>query len=340
MTVALALSGLAAWVMAIVLANRLHVPSAIGSAHVTPAARPKDHPAGQELSLTTWNIGYAGMGPESDFVMDKGRQLRPPSADLVDRNLKGIVAEIAGQDADVLLLQEAARPSWNNYRRDVLGAIRRSLPDYGGFFAPDAHTRLLPPPWNLRIGNAILARVPIKAAELRALPLEPTFQWGIFRKSYRMQVARLDRGWVVVNIHLSAFDTEADNVRERQVAEVLRFAQSEYAKGSHVVIGGDWNLRLAANDFPHTTPAAARFWIRDFPQNRVPEGWTWAADPSVPTVRTADKPYVRGENHRLTIDGFLVSPNVEVLEVAGRDLDFQAADHNPVAARFRRRGQA
>jgi hypothetical protein len=39
---------------------------------------------------------------------------------------------------------------------------------------------------------------------------------------------------------------------------------------------------------------------------------------------------VPGENYVTTIDGYIVSPNVEVLEVNGYDLGFEYTDHQPV----------
>ena len=101
----------------------------------------------------------------------------------------------------------------------------------------------------------------------------------------------------------------------------------------HVVIGGDWNLRLAPTAFPHNTADRFLFWIRDFPAALTPEGWAWAVDPERPTVRTAHQPYRTGENYRLIIDGFLLSPNVALLDAEADDLDFANADHNPVRIR-------
>jgi len=48
-----------------------------------------------------------------------------------------------------------------------------------------------------------------------------------------------------------------------------------------------------------------------------------------------ERSYSRGENYTTIIDGFIVSPGVEVLEVSTTDLDFQPGDHQPVRARFR-----
>lgn len=325
------LLALAIYVGAVAAINRLRRPPA---AAAVPLVGPDGLPqAGGRLKLVSWNVGYGGMGAEADFVMDLGEQKRPTSPALVDRNMAAIAERLADMDADVLFLQEAARPSWNTYRRDVLGAIRDRLPGYKLAFGADIDTVGAPPPINVRIGNAIFARV-AATAERRGLPLEPTFEYGVFRKSYRMHVLRLTgvdgAPWTLVNIHLSAFDDARHNVRERQVEAVLAFAEAEYAAGRHVVVGGDWNLRLADTDFPDTTPAKYRFWVRDFPAEKTPAGWHWAVDRARPTVRAAHKPYVKGENFRLIIDGFLLSPNVEAVGIETIDLDFRYADHNPV----------
>lgn len=192
----------------------------------------------------------------------------------------------------------------------------------------------------MQIGNASFTRLGPAVAERRALPLEPTFALGFVRKGYRMHILRLDgdRAWTVINIHLSTFDSAEDDVRGKQVAALLDFAAEEYAAGRHVVIGGDWNLRLSPAAFAHETEDRFLFWIRDFPEGMVPDGWQFAVDPAHPTVRTAHKPYVAGENYTLVIDGFLVSPNIIILGTETIDQAFEFSDHNPVLARFRAAG--
>ncbi len=318
------------------LVNRLYVPPAMEPVTVNdPGAPPEAAP--DELSLVTWNIGYAGMGRAADFFFDLGTQRRPLNADLVKTNLRAIQHQLGQMDADVFLMQEVAKPSWSTYGIDVQAGLRASLPFYGWIFGAEAHTRFVPLPWHVQIGNAIFSRITPQSSERRGLPLEPEFQLGIFRKGYRMHIVRIGTGrqWVIINIHLSAFDSVEDDVRRAQVVALLEFAQEEYRKGNHVIIGGDWNLRLAENEFPNTTEERFKFWIRDFPQGLVPEGWHWAVDAKTPTVRTAYQPYVAGENYVLTIDGFLVSPNVATISVSGVDLNFEHTDHHPVQARFR-----
>ncbi|WP_375257972.1 endonuclease/exonuclease/phosphatase family protein [Citreimonas sp.] len=293
-------------------------------------------PAPEVLTVTTWNVGYGGMGPESDFVFDGGSQRRPPEAALVDKNIAGIAETVSMLDSDVLLFQEAARPSWINYGRDLIAVLDRAAGNRKRRFDADIVTRGVPRPWRVEIGNATYFRHLPSNYELVGLPLEPYFQFGLFRKNYRIHVLRFDGEvpWTIANIHLSAFDPEEIDVRRQQVAAVFEFAQAEYSAGRYVVIGGDWNLILSDAAFPHRSAEEHSFWVRDFPDGALPEGWTIAAGSEVPTLRLAYAPYQAGVTRTIAIDGFAVSPNVGVRSVAAQDLGFKWSDHNPVTATF------
>jgi endonuclease/exonuclease/phosphatase family metal-dependent hydrolase len=115
----------------------------------------------------------------------------------------------------------------------------------------------------------------------------------------------------------------------------MAWAQREYQSGRHVVLGGDWNFQIAETNFPSTTDARFLFWLFPFPQDALPPGWRIAADPSIASVRTNERPYVAGENYTTVIDGFIVSPNVAIESVHGFDLGFQNSDHQPVRVRVR-----
>ena len=62
----------------------------------------------------------------------------------------------------------------------------------------------------------------------------------------------------------------------------------------------------------------------------LPEGWSYVYDDSSPTWRLLDAPYNSGTSQHYVLDGFIVSPNVEVLSVQTQDLGFKYSDHNPV----------
>ncbi|HXF53218.1 MAG TPA: endonuclease/exonuclease/phosphatase family protein [Hyphomicrobiaceae bacterium] len=330
---------LAAYAGLVVIVNIFYTPGS-GPLDVRGAAHlPR---AGASLSVLIWNLGYAGLGAESDFVADGGRHYLPPSRAGVRENLAGIASVLARTDADLFLFQEVARAGPLNYWVDVLDGIERALPGRASVFDPEVLTRLLPPPLRLAHGTAIFGRLKIGASERVALPLESERLAGLLRRRYRMHVARLPIAqasgeWVIVNVHLAAFDRDAE-LRLRQLREVVRFAQREFDKGNPVVIGGDWNMEFVKQRFPHATDDKFLFWLHDFPFAELAEGWRAAFDASVPSARTLHEPYRPGRTYVTVIDGFVVSPNVEVESVRGIDLAFAYSDHQPVRGVFRYRG--
>ena len=53
-----------------------------------------------------------------------------------------------------------------------------------------------------------------------------------------------------------------------------------------------------------------------------------------PSCRNADAPYEAGVSFVTMVDGFLLSDNVEILELETVDNGFLYSDHNPVRLRF------
>lgn len=149
----------------------------------------------------------------------------------------------------------------------------------------------------------------------------------------RIPIAGRATQWVIFNVHLAAFDD--GSLRRAQLDTLLALVKEEHARGNRVIAAGDWNHRLVDTEFPSTAPMEARFWVRDLPDNLDLEGWTWAVDPSVPTCRTLEQRYVAGVNYTCVIDGALVSPGIEVVEVSTVDLGFADSDHQPVRLRVR-----
>ena len=67
-----------------------------------------------------------------------------------------------------------------------------------------------------------------------------------------------------------------------------------------------------------------------FDTSLLQKGWQIAVDSSVPTIRLLNKPYDGKSNTLYVIDGFLLSPNIELTSVETLKLDFEFSDHNPV----------
>jgi hypothetical protein len=90
----------------------------------------------------------------------------------------------------------------------------------------------------------------------------------------------------------------------------------------------------------HQSPAAAmdQFPSRDrpsrytrpLPEDLFPKDLSWAIDKSQPSNRRTNSPYQPGKNYVTVIDGFVVSPDVEVESAETVDLHFEDSDHQPV----------
>jgi len=290
------------------------------------------------ITVLNWNIGYAGLGKESDFIMDGGENLLPPSVEIVEKNLTGIKGLLAGHKGDFVFIQEVSEPDMLNLGVDVLGGVKKTLAGSDWFFSYDFRTQFFPKSSSLKHGLASFAFVQTNPVIMIRLPLEPTRLQGLIQRQYHIQAREFTdvngNEWALLNLHLSAFD-EGGNVRMKQLSKVIDIAEEYYVRGVHVVIGGDWNMQLAPTDFVYTTKKEDLFWLAVFPHENVKPGWKIAVDPNVATVRSNERPYHRGENYTTIIDGFLVSPNVDIVSVKTINTDFEYTDHQPVRAEFK-----
>jgi endonuclease/exonuclease/phosphatase family metal-dependent hydrolase len=296
--------------------------------------------AGTEITVLDWNLGYAGLGEESDFIVDGGENLLPPSREIVEKNLKGIQGILRTHEADIYLIQEAAKPDMLTWGVDVFDGVLDALKGYDWLFSHDINSRYIPCKYAVHHGLATLSKIITSPVDLVKLPYEPTRINGLIKRKYHIQVREFsDKNgemWAVMNVHLSAFD-EGGNVRVIQLKKMMEIANSYYEDGKHVVVGGDWNMQLVPTDFPHTTKDEYLFWLKQLPYEHIKKDWEIITDTTVASVRTNERPYHKGENFTTIIDGFLVSPNVETLSVKTVDTEFKYTDHQPVLATFKAR---
>ena len=290
--------------------------------------------APRTLSVVTWNIGYGGLGRESDFFMDGGSQVHPLGRQIVEKNLAGIAAQLDALDADVVFLQEVdagARRSFGIDERALLAG-----PDTDAYYAPNYRCLFVPfplPPIG-RVDSGLLTVTKAHADQAQREALPCPFAWPVRTANLkrcllvsRVPVAGTDRQLVLINLHLEAYDDGAG--KAAQTLALGRLMQSEYEKGNYVVAGGDFNQSFpgAAEAYPIRENAAWTPGTLD--AQAMPSGWQLVCDLSVPTCRLLDAPL--GENtQRYGIDGFWLSPNVHLADVRGVDAGFEFSDHNPV----------
>ena len=104
------------------------------------------------------------------------------------------------------------------------------------------------------------------------------------------------------------------------------------AAANAVIAGGDFNQTFPGTleKYPVKDPS---LWVPGvLEQELLPEGWSFVYDDSVPSCRLNNQPYDANDEatQHYLIDGFIISPNVELLSVNTLDKGFVFSDHNPV----------
>lgn len=303
---------------------------------------------GGELSLVTWNIGYAGLGRDEDFFMSGGSMVQPESPAVTEAYLAGIKAALQEHPADILFLQEVDAKSKRSWKVNQVEEIARSTGLASAFalnfkciFVPIP----LPPIGRVESGVATLTNFQTVEARRHSLPVPFKWPTRIANLKRCFLATRLPvyedgeatgKELVLVNFHLEAFDDGEGKIA--QTRRLMAFLNEEYAKGNYVVAGGDFN-----QNFPGST-AYPPVWEGDWQPGQLDsgmleEGWQFGFDESAPTCRSTSRAYndadAAAKNWQYyLIDGFILSPNVEKLGVQVLDKDFRHSDHNPVLVDF------
>ncbi len=288
------------------------------------------------LTIYSWNIGYGGLGEESDFFMDGGTMVNPPSQDAVEKNLKGIEDFMTTNPADAWFLQEVDLNSAHTSYINELSILSEA---YGGSHAFAYNYKCpfvpipLPPMGQVESGIATLTKLAM-ANNAQRIALPCPFSWPVSAANLkrcllvtRQPVEGSSKELVFVNLHLEAYDDGEGKIAQTKL--LMEVLQAEYAKGNYVIAGGDFNQTFpgALEIFPIMDTEKWTPGILE--SGMLPEGWQFAYDAGRATCRLLDKPYDE-TCQKYVIDGFILSPNVQLELVKTIDLDFQYSDHNPV----------
>ncbi len=297
-------------------------------------------PAGAELNILSWNIGYAGLGKGSDFVMDGGEHMRAADKETVEAYLAGIRKTIRDGGYDAVLLQEVDSDSSRTYGIDETAALASGCGAYALNYAcgyvPNPSTYFIDPFGKIHSGLLTCADHVIEKSERHSLPCPFSWPLRIVNLKRCLLVSYLpiegsDKKLVLVNLHLEAYDDGEGKIA--QTKQLMDFLRQEYEKGNYVIAGGDFNQVFpgALEAYPNTHPEN---WIPGvLEESSLPEGFSFAYDLSVPSCRLLNQPYDPSDTvntQYYVIDGLIVSPNVTVRAVETLDLGFENSDHNPV----------
>jgi endonuclease/exonuclease/phosphatase family metal-dependent hydrolase len=295
---------------------------------------------GETLTVISWNIGYASLDAEQDFFMDGGKRVRPETDGSVRANLAGICDYIAAAGADVVLLQEVDRRSRRSYYVDETNVLAES---FGGTaaYAPNFRCIFVPFPVPRFIGpvdSGLLTMSRLVTGQAERIGLTVPFKWPVRIANLkrcllveRIPVEGTEADLVLVNLHLEAYDTGGG--REIQTRELREFLYREYRQGNYVIAGGDFNQNFPDIDEKLFALKDTKYFMPGLLSEADLEPfWRFAFDPRVPSSRLLNEPYSGdyAATQLYVIDGFLVSPNVEVITVKTDDAQFRYSDHNPV----------
>ena len=295
---------------------------------------------GAKLNILSWNIGYAGLGAESDFVMDGGENMRAADRAAVNKYLSGIAGTVAGGHYDLVLLQEVDTKSSRTYKLNEASALASGdayhALNYSCPYVPNPYTYFIDPFGMINSGLMTCSNYEIARAERQSLPCPFSWPLRIMNLKRCLLVSYLpiegsDRQLVLVNLHLEAYDSGEGKIA--QTKQLMDFLKQEYEKGNYVIAGGDFNQVFpgALEAFPNTHPEN---WVPGvLEESSLPEGFSYVYDLNVPSCRLLNQPYDPSDTvntQYYVIDGLIVSPNVTVDTVETLDLGFADSDHNPI----------
>ncbi len=300
------------------------------------------------LRFVTWNVGYGGLGAESDFFFDDegiwysgSSMIRTPRS-LVEKNLGGATAFLQHTQADFFLLQEVDLASDRSHGINQYEAYGKTLPGWASTFAVNYLCDRVPipllEPWHpygkVRSGLATFSRAQPAQVLRFQLPGKYPMPDRMFQLDRCAALHRYPtpsgKELIVINIHNSAYDP-GDKIKAIQLPYLRDLALAEYAKGNFVIVGGDWNQCPPFFRFDAFMPGKTQGYQQgNIPPDFFPPDWRFAYDPALSTNRKARDPYVKGQTFETLIDFFLVSPNVQVQAVKSIAQGYQFSDHQPV----------
>ncbi len=296
----------------------------------------------------SYNIGFGAYSNDYSFFMDGGKESRARSPEAVSENVSGAMETVKAIDPQFLLLQEVDVDGTRSYHIDELALVDRALEGRftsrtfsQNYDSPYLFWPLTEPHGANRAGQATYSVFPIASGLRRSLPIEEGFMKLVdCDRCYSVQripLAEEGKELVLYNLHLSAYTSDGA-IAEEQLELLFGDMLSEYEKGNYTIAGGDFNKDLLGNSdeiFGISGPAYT--WAQAIPSSLVPEGLSIVApfdeEKPVASCRNADRPY-GPDNYRVTVDGFVVSSNVEVRAAKVWETGFRWSDHNPVYMDF------
>lgn len=302
----------------------------------------------QEYKIMSYNIGYGAYPADYSFFMDGGSYSRAYDKATVEQNMAGIIATTKAVNPDIALFQEVDEKGDRSFHVNEVKQLTDSanLPGYSSVYAQNYDSAYLFYPVTDPIGKAKSGIITAVKGEISqstrySLPIDTDFN-KFFDLDRAISVSEIPvskgKTLTLINLHLSAF-TKNRQVRKDQLDLLFEQMSTAYEAGHYVIVGGDYNHDMLGNS-PEVfgTQTEPFNWTHPFPEQDLPAHFQVAkgnlAASKIPSVRRNNEAYVKEESFVSIVDGFLVSDNVAVSEVAVVDQNFANSDHNPITMSF------
>ena len=308
--------------------------------------------------IATYNIGFGAYTRDFSFFMDSGEMLdgtklsgtgsKAASKEVVLANTEGVINVISEHQPDFMFFQEVDIDATRSHHVNQYELLQNSFTEYASTFAYNFHSAflfypILDPHGATDAGIATFSKHQIDSSIRYKLPIDESFPNKFFDLDRCFMVTKIPvaggKTLVLINVHLSAYD-EGGIVRQAQMQLLTTILEAEYQNDNYVIVGGDFNHDIASslNTFP--TEQKVPEWVYVLEESQLPTGYRFASSNAKPTCRSTDMAYIPGVNYTVTIDGFIVSNNVETVQVenittlGAEDISFMYSDHNCVVLEF------
>ncbi len=328
----------------------------------------------ENLTFTSYNIGFGAYSHDYSFFLDKGydkfgnlitgKYGRAYNKESVIYNTKGAISIMENLNSDFYAIQEVDYDSTRSHKVNQIEMIKEAFLNYANTFALNFHSAYLCYPFfdmhgKNNSGLLTLSKYKMLNSTRKSYEVSTAFFDKFFDldRCFSVNEIEVENGkkLILVNSHMSAYD-EGGKIRNRQIEQLNQFMLEEYNKGNYVVVGGDFNHDLLTYnpDYSYTkenipfddiveqkSPDWVSYIFNEDGTSIIDSHFKIKAASDNPTVRGCEAGYVDGFTYVNSVDGFIVSDNVECISVStlnSADLytkRFAYSDHQATTLKFK-----
>lgn len=294
-----------------------------------------------DLNLLSYNISYSILDENAEYYFEGGLSTKAYSKKQVENNLNSISDFLAKNSYDFIMLQDVDVESKRSYKINQFNYIQNKLKNYGSIFNTIHKVSFIPYPISMPLGqvysgDAVFFKYRANSSERYALPSDKKWPMKMFceNKAFSTTEFNLSNGKKLILLNFNLNDNSInDKTKLLQIKEIKNYIEGEYKKGNYIIAGS--NLGYILHDSPYKCSEGFPQGLPYPPYDFEMKNFKFVYDTKYPTFRSASMPYIKDKNFTSITDGFLVSDNIEVLNISTVNLEFKNSNHNSVQLKFK-----